>query len=219
MLCACLAAGRKAGGLDPIDKALLKALGQYGQAKRSIPRFQVLEFTPFDPVSKYAVAVVQGPDGEKTTCVKGAPTAVMQMVAGESTVDSSMVKEYNQVVADFAARGFRALGVARKRGGRTWELLGILSCLDPLRHDTVDVVNEAKGLGIKIKMLTGDALGIARETSRKLGIGSKIYCSGDLILEETVPANSNSYDFIEAADGFAEVWLYICVPPFQSRYY
>lgn len=205
MLCACLAAGRKIGGLDPIDKAVLKALRQYGQAKRAIPRYRVLQFTPFNAVSKYVAAVVQGPDNEKITCVKGAPTAVMQMVASESSVDPGIASEWKRVVAEFAERGFRSLGVARKREGKAWELLGVLSCSDPLRHDTADVVTEARKLGVRIKMLTGDALGIARETSRQLGLGQKIHGSEGLDLVGGVPAKSSAYDFIEAADGFAEV--------------
>ena len=219
MLCACLAASRKIGGLDPIDKAFLKALKQYGPARRAISRFRVLQLTSFDSVSKHVAAVVQGPDGEEITCVKGAPAVVMKIVSGESKVDPSVAKEYNQVVADFAGRGFRALGVARKRKGKTWELLGIMPCLDPPRHDTADVINEAKRLGVKIKMLTGDAIGIAKETSRQLGIGPKIHNAEGLELEEDVPAKSSTYDFVEAADGFAEVRSDLCALPVKPHHF
>lgn len=50
-----------------------------------------------------------------------------------------------------------------------------MPCSDPPRHDTAKTINEAKTLGLSIKMLTGDAVGIARETSRQLGLGTNVY--------------------------------------------
>lgn len=56
-------------------------------------------------------------------------------------------------------------------------------------------------------MLTGDAVGIARETSRQLGLGTNIYNAERLGLGGggDMPG-SEVYDFVEAADGFAEVF-------------
>ena len=59
-------------------------------------------------------------------------------------------------------------------------------------------------LGVKIKMVTGDALAIARETAKKLDTGADILDAaslGDSKKEET-PAVAES---IEKADGFAQV--------------
>lgn len=64
---------------------------------------------------------------------------------------------------------------------------------------------EAKELGVPVKMLTGDAVAIAVETSKMLGLGSNIYNSQTLISGEGM-SGSDVHDFVEAADGFGEVF-------------
>ena len=164
MLVACLAASRKSKGLDAIDKAFLRALKRYPSTKEKLPEFRILEFTPFDPVSKKVTAVVQQPTGEKMICVKGAPATVIKMVSEAGELPEDVAIDYNDMVAEFARRGFRSLGIARRCGEGPWELMGIMPCSDPPRHDTAHTINEAVNLGLKIKILTGDAVGIAKET-------------------------------------------------------
>ncbi|KAG9256377.1 uncharacterized protein F5Z01DRAFT_650000 [Emericellopsis atlantica] len=223
MLTACLAASRKKKGIDAIDKAFLKSLKFYPRAKSVLSKYQVLEFHPFDPVSKKVQAVVQSPQGERIVCVKGAPLFVLKTVEEDHPIPEDIDKAYKNCVAEFATRGFRSLGVARKRGEGAWEILGIMPCLDPPRHDTARTINEAKKLGLSIKMLTGDAVGIARETSRQLGLGTNVYNAERLGLGGggDMPG-SEVYDFVEAADGFAEVFpqhKYSVVEILQQRGY
>lgn len=207
MLTACLAATRKKKGIDAIDKAFLKSLRYYPRAKSVLSKYKVLEFFPFDPVSKKVVAIVESPQGEKITCVKGAPLFVLSTVSKDHPIPEEVDQAYKNTVAEFATRGFRSLGVARKRGEGSWEILGIMPCSDPPRHDTARTINEAKRLGLSIKMLTGDAVGIAKETSRQLGLGTNVYDAERLGLGGggDMPG-SEVYDFVEAADGFAEVF-------------
>ncbi|GKT51543.1 plasma membrane ATPase [Colletotrichum spaethianum] len=224
MLTACLAASRKKKGMDAIDKAFLKSLRYYPRAKSVLSKYQVIEFFPFDPVSKKVTALVQSPAGERITCVKGAPLFVLKTVEQDHPIPDEIDQAYKNKVAEFATRGFRSLGVARKRGDDgAWEILGIMPCSDPPRHDTARTVNEAKSLGLSIKMLTGDAVGIARETSRQLGLGTNIYNAERLGLGGggDMPG-SEVYDFVEAADGFAEVFpqhKYNVVEILQQRGY
>lgn len=223
MLTACLAASRKKKGIDAIDKAFLKALRHYPHTKAVISKYKVLEFYPFDPVSKKVTAVVESPMGERITCVKGAPLFVLKTVEENHSIPEDIDLAYKSKVAEFATRGFRSLGVARKRSNSEWEILGIMPCSDPPRHDTAKTINEAKTLGLSIKMLTGDAVGIARETSRQLGLGTNVYNAERLGLGGggTMPG-SEVYDFVEAADGFAEVFpqhKYNVVEILQQRGY
>ena len=207
MLTACLAASRKKCGIDAIDKAFLKATKHYPGVKDMLMSFQVVEFTPFDPVSKKVTAIVQSTRGERTTCVKGAPPNILRMVIEAGPLPEETVRQYNEKVAEFANRGFRSLGIARKRADSPWQLLGIMPCSDPPRHDTAKTIREAIDLGLKIKMLTGDTVGIAKETSRQLGLGVNVYNSERLGLGGggDMPGSA-IYDFVEAADGFAEVF-------------
>ncbi|KAL6705378.1 plasma membrane H+-ATPase [Coniothyrium glycines] len=207
MLTACLAASRKKKGIDAIDKAFLKSLRYYPRAKNVLGKYKVIKFHPFDPVSKKVQAIVESPQGERITCVKGAPLFVLRTVYQDHPLPEAIEEAYKNKVAEFATRGFRSLGVARKRGNDSWEILGIMPCSDPPRHDTYRTINEAKKLGLSIKMLTGDAVGIARETARQLGLGDNIYDPEKLGLTGggEMPG-SQVYDFVEAADGFAEVF-------------
>lgn len=207
MLTACLAASRKRKGMDAIDKAFFKALRFYPRAKQVLTKYRCVEFHPFDPISKKISAVVESPQGERIICVKGAPLFVLKTVEDDHPIPEDIKMAYVNKVAEFATRGFRSLGVARKRGDNSWEILGIMPCADPPRYDTAKTINEAKGLGLSIKMLTGDAVGIARETSRQLGLGTNVFNAERLGLAGggEMPG-SDIYDFVEAADGFAEVF-------------
>lgn len=207
MLTACLAASRKKKGLDAIDKAFLKSLISYPRAKAALTKYKLLEFHPFDPVSKKVTAIVESPEGERIICVKGAPLFVLKTVEEEHPIPEDVRENYENKVAELASRGFRALGVARKRGEGHWEILGVMPCMDPPRDDTAQTVNEARHLGLRVKMLTGDAVGIAKETCRQLGLGTNIYNAERLGLGGggDMPG-SELADFVENADGFAEVF-------------
>jgi len=223
MLTATLAASRKKKGLDAIDKAFLKSLAGYPRAKAALTKYKVIEFHPFDPVSKKVTALVESPAGERIICVKGAPLFVLKTVEEDHPIPEEVHEAYENKVAEFASRGFRSLGVARKRGEGHWEILGIMPCMDPPRHDTAKTVNEAKHLGLRIKMLTGDAVGIAKETCRQLGLGTNIYNAERLGLGGAgdMPG-SEIADFVENADGFAEVFpqhKYNVVEILQQRGY
>lgn len=223
MVTACLAASRKKNGMDAIDKAFLKSLKNYPLARSMIPKYTILDFTPFDPVSKKVTAIVQTPSGERMTCVKGAPVFVMNTVREAGGCSDDIYNAFHAQVEEYAHRGYRALGVARKYDGKPWEILGIMPCSDPPRHDTAKTINEAKSLGLRIKMLTGDMVGIAVETSRQLGLGGNVYNAEKLgVTGGGNMSGSEVYDFVEAADGFAEVFpnhKYNVVEILQQRGY
>ena len=207
MTVACLAASRKANGMDAIDRAFLKTLKDYPAAKKAIPRHKILDFTPFDPVNKKVTAVTETPSGERMTCIKGAPLFVIKTIMADGGCPDDLLNIYNEKCQQYANRGYRTLGVARKFEGKRWDLMGVMPCMDPPRFDTAKTINEAKSLGLRIKMLTGDMVGIAVETSRQLGLGSNVYNAEKLgITGGGTMSGSEVYDFVEAADGFAEVF-------------
>ena len=80
----------------------------------------------------------------------------------------------DKAVNDFAARGFRSLGVARAEGDGKWQFIGVLPLFDPPREDAKATIATALAMGVKIKMVTGDALAIAKETAQKLDMGTNI---------------------------------------------
>ena len=182
---------------DTIDLAVLGGL----KDKQALKPYQVTHFQPFDPVHKRTEATVKGADGKTFKVTKGAPQVILALSANAAAVKSAVDK----AVDDFAARGFRALGVARADGDGEWRLLGVLPLFDPPRVDAKSTVATAAEMGVKIKMVTGDALAIAREMAKTLGMGSNILDAntlGDAKTEETAAVAKT----IEDADGFAQVF-------------
>jgi H+-transporting ATPase len=182
---------------DTIDLAVLGGL----KDEKALKPFQVTHFVPFDPVHKRTEATVKAADGSTFKVTKGAPQVILKLSANAAAVKDAVDKAVN----DFAARGFRALGVARADGDGKWQLLGVLPLFDPPREDAKATVATARQMGVKIKMVTGDALAIARETAKALGMGTNILDGGtlgDSKTEETAAMAKT----IEEADGFAQVF-------------
>jgi len=151
---------------DTIDLAVLGGL----KNKDALKPYQVTHFTPFDPVHKRTEATVKGADGKTFKVTKGAP----QVIQGLSENAAAVKDAVDKAVNDFAARGFRALGVARADGDGKWQFLGVLPLFDPPREDAASTIATAAKMGVKIKMVTGDALAIAREMAKTIGMGVNI---------------------------------------------
>ena len=145
---------------EPIDKAICDAPGADAS---ELDRYKETKFVPFDPTRKRTEATLCGPDGSVFSVSKGSPQVICDLVD-----DKEMRARVLAVVDEYAARGFRTLGVARTKKGRddsSWEFLGVLSLYDPPRHDTADTVVNAMALGNEVKMITGDHIAIAKETA------------------------------------------------------
>jgi H+-transporting ATPase len=187
----------RADNNDTIDLAVLGGL----KNDQALKGYQLGHFRPFDPVHKRTEAAVTGPDGKAFKVTKGAPQVILALAANVAQVKSAVDKAVNE----FAARGFRSLGVARAEGDGKWQFLGVLPLFDPPRDDAKTTIATAQHMGVKVKMVTGDALAIAQETAKKLGMGANILDAASLGGEkqQQTPAVAMA---IEDADGFAQVF-------------
>ena len=71
-------------------------------------------------------------------------------------VDTEEVtKRVNWKVIDLGRRGIRSLAVAKTNDEGRWQMLGILTFLDPPRPDTKVTLEAAMELGVDVKMITG----------------------------------------------------------------
>ena len=75
---------------------------------------------------------------------------------------------------DFSKAGYKTLGVSVKINDGPFKFVGILPMLDPPRHDTKQTIANLIRAGIRVKMITGDHLNIAKETARLIGMGTNI---------------------------------------------
>ncbi|HEY5112669.1 MAG TPA: plasma-membrane proton-efflux P-type ATPase, partial [Coriobacteriia bacterium] len=187
----------RADNADAIDLAVLGGL----KDDQALQGYQVVHFQPFDAVHKRTEATVKGADGKTFKVTKGAPQVILELSANAGKVKADVDKAVNE----FAARGFRSLGVARAEDKGRWQFLGVLPLFDPPRKDAKATIATARQMGVQIKMVTGDALAIAKETAKTLGMGSAILDAaglGDAKRQETAAAA----DSVENADGFAQVF-------------
>ncbi|KAJ8603845.1 hypothetical protein CTAYLR_000289 [Chrysophaeum taylorii] len=110
--------------------------------------------------------------------------------------------------AALSAAGYKTIAVCaalsdeRNTGGGGGEmrLVGLVPMLDPPRHDTSATIDALDHAGVRVKMITGDHVNIARETARLVGLGDRVLPQTDLW-----PASATRDETIWLADGFAQV--------------
>jgi len=181
---------------DAIDLAVLS-----GVKRGELDGYEVIQFKPFDPVSKRTEATVKGPDGRTFKVTKGAPQVILQLVGNAGAVKPRV----DDAVDEFAGRGFRSLGVARADEDNRWRYLGVLPLLDPARDDSRGTIAMAEQMGVHVKMLTGDQVAIAKEIAHRLDMGTNILDAG-LFSDSKHHEGTQLASAIERADGFAQVF-------------
>ena len=195
----------KAENNDSIDLAILEGVDD----PQALDAYDMLAFVPFDPKGKRTEATLRDTQGHTFKATKGAPQVIMALAG----LDGQNREKVQNLVDELAARGQRTLGVARTSADGSWRYMGTLPLFDPPREDSAETIAQAQAHGIRVRMVTGDNLAIAREISGKLGLGRNIQAA-DRLLED------DSARKIEAADGFAEVFpehKYGIVQALQSR--
>src|ERR1039458_6057850 len=126
-------------------------------------------------------------------------------------VDSALIKRLRR------ERGYRTLAVARGPETGAPTLVGLVSLYDPPRPDAKQLIATLHELGVPVKLLTGDALPVAREIGQGVGLPN-IRRVADLKAAGALAGNE-AVDLLAGADGFAEVYpedKYIVVQHLQA---
>ncbi len=190
----------RAADNDPIDLAVMDGLKDPSILKS----YQQENYVPFDPVNKRTEATIKDASGKIFRVTKGAP----QVILGLAKLSGSDFEKANQTVNSLAGRGYRTIGVAVAQGDGPWVFQGILPLLDPPRPDSKSTIAEARAYGVKVKMLTGDNVAIARQIALQLDMGANIQPATELfpgdVTKGQIPLDAA--EKIEEADGFAEVF-------------
>jgi magnesium-transporting ATPase (P-type) len=118
-----------------------------------------------------------------------------------------------------AQKGHRVLAVARAEAQGLPVLVGMVTFTDMLRPNSKGLIEELQGLGVSVKMLTGDALPIARDIAREVGLGDNVNRVSEL--EEMGKKDpSLAAEAAEKSDGFAEIYpegKYVVVRSLQAK--
>ena len=196
---------------DPIDMAFIsearrRELLDEDWVQRS--------FSPFDPSTRRTEAIVSRGEGEWRVA-KGAVSVITQACQ----LDEQACRDLEERSAPLTKSGARLLAVAVGDAGGPLRLAGLVALSDTPRPDAPKLIRELKELGVSVKMLTGDALPIAREVARAVGLGGNVERLADLEKQAAVDAQAAA-QAAEASDGFAEIYpegKYTVVKELQAR--
>ncbi|HYK08732.1 MAG TPA: cation-transporting P-type ATPase, partial [Candidatus Eisenbacteria bacterium] len=186
---------------DKTDGALLVwAKGMDGKYEDVLAKATVIDEYAFDNATKTIATVIER-DTKVYSYVRGAPEEILQ----RSTLSEKEKKETLERINSFAKEGLRVIGFGykqhqQKKVTRTdaethLEFLGILGLYDPPRATAKQAMIDAKILGLRIIMVTGDneltALAIAKEVGlvaadETVVVGSALLGMSPSQLKETV---------------------------------
>jgi plasma-membrane proton-efflux P-type ATPase len=196
---------------DPIDLAFLAAAQERDVFRGRSPASQ-LSFEPFNAKNRQTEAVIEQND-QRFLVIKGA----VRTIAESCGLEKSAIESLEDEVLESAKKGYRTLAVARGPENSSPELIGLVTLYDPPRPDAKKLIARLKDLGISVKMLTGDALAVAQEIAKGVGLQkispvSELKAKNEKDLAQTT-------DFWAGVDGFAEVYpedKFIVVKKLQS---
>jgi magnesium-transporting ATPase (P-type) len=196
---------------DPIDLAFLAAAKERNVFD-NLPKVAPVSFAPFDAKNRRTEAVVEQ-NGQRLRVMKGAVRTIAEVCG----LQPRAIEALEARVSESAAKGYRTLAVARGPETGAPTLVGLVSLYDPPRPDAKQLIAALEDRGVAVKMLTGDALAVASEIARGVGLNN-IQRVADLKAASAQAGNSAA-DLFAGADGFAEVFpedKYLVVKQLQA---
>ncbi|KAJ3513293.1 hypothetical protein NLJ89_g3023 [Agrocybe chaxingu] len=186
------------------DAAVLRAL----EDEKAREGVEILEFRPFNPVDgRTEVTYREKATGRIKRVTKGMTGIIVELCTRNRT--EAFENQLEVDVEEAAMRGMSVVAVAYenvpgddfKADGEGFEFVGFLPIFDPPSQDAKQVIEEARLLGLKVKMLTDGQLSVAKELGRRIGLGDHMYAAK--VLREGHP---NIDEMISHADGLAGLY-------------
>ena len=181
---------------DPIDLAFLHAAHERALTNTSD---SLVSFTPFSAKTRKTQAIINRA-GHQVRIEKGA----LRTIAGDSGLSPSVIAALEDQAAKAAEKGFRAIAVATGEGDEPLRFVGLALLEDSPRPDSANLIRELQSLGVSVKMLTGDALAVAQEIARQLGLGEITRAPALRAAKESSGAQVR--ELAVASSGYAEVF-------------
>jgi plasma-membrane proton-efflux P-type ATPase len=183
---------------DPIDLAFLAAANA-NHVFDGVPAVKPVSFAPFDAKNRRTEAVVEQ-NGQRLRVMKGA----VRTVAEACGLEPPAIAALETLVRESALKGYRTLAVARGPETGAPGVVGLVTLSDPPRRDAKQLITALHDLGVPVKMLTGDALAVACEIGKGVGLPN-IRRTADLKAANG-QAGNQAVDLLAGADGLAEVY-------------
>ena len=155
---------------DPIDDAVIAKAKAIEAVADALGRYSVVDFKPFDPISKRTEATVENRDGGASKCLRVLLKSFCLLFPTSTEIENRV----NEIVSTFASKGHRALGVIKAEEDGKWQFVGLLAVYDPPREDSAETIKTAQKMGISVKMVTGDHIAIAKQIAQEVNLGTNI---------------------------------------------
>jgi len=195
---------------DPIDIAFLNGVAE---ARVSLDGYSQTAFVPFDPKTRMTEATVQK-HGKTFFVGKGS----FDTMCSSCNLSDEETKELSRHAEALSAKGLRVIAVAKGDDRGKLQFVGLAGVADRLREDSRETLNQTRGLGISVKMLTGDAFPIAKNIAHQIDLGDKITQMSKI---EKIQDQREILDAaVEDSDGIAEIYpedKFIVVKALQDR--
>ena len=194
---------------DPIDLAFISAAKDM---QLPLSDYVQMRFVPFDPSTKRTESIVEK-EGHSFLVLKGAVNVLINFCKSDEAECATIEKD----VEALSAKGYRVIAVAKGTTEGDAEIVGVAALSDKPRPDSSKLIAKLRDLGVSVKMLTGDALPIAREMAHLVGLGGKITTIWNL---RDYVKEGRQLESVETSDGFAEIYpedKYLIVKSLQSR--
>lgn len=149
---------------DPIELPIFHYIDE-NLPDMDLAAYHQTHFIPFDPVRKRTEAEIES-GNETFIAVKGAA----QVLAEMAELPDEEATIVNKLVDQLAGKGYRTLAVGRKKADQPLQLIGLIPLYDPPRPESAKVIADMRDYGVRVKMVTGDHIAIAREVGRLLGL-------------------------------------------------
>ena len=163
--------GRAVGG-NPLDAALWQS-PTAARLQAAVAGYRTLAVLPFDHERQMISVLVRDADGTQTLVTKGAPESVLRhCVDTPATARAELAAEFaagNRVVA-VATRPAPGLAAVTSTDEQSLHLVGLLVFLDPPKPDAAEALARLGGLGVTVKIVTGDNPVVAAKVCHDLGL-------------------------------------------------
>lgn len=159
---------------NSFDLALWKKISS--EEKKKIKTAIRLHEVPFDPARRRNDVLIKTDNGCELV-VRGALEEVVSLCVGMSEDRTQEIKKWAEKAGSLGHRVL-AIGVKKMNDSKCkiieeekgLEFLGLVAFADPIKSSTKDALARAEELGVKVKILTGDAKDVAGAIALEVGL-------------------------------------------------
>jgi Mg2+-importing ATPase len=166
---------QKGDDVDPFDAAMWNAVST--EEQNTLLKCVKVSEEPFDPVRRRNSVIMQDAS-DRELIVRGAPESIIELSVNISTEKK---EDYKRWMAMQGEDGRRVLAVAHKilsfDGSVTkeeeesnLEFLGMISFVDPIKDTAQEAIDDARRLGVEVKIITGDSKEVSGAVATRIGL-------------------------------------------------